>query len=493
MLRQLSPGRALGALFVVAALGGSALLAQPPQRPRDPAAETYRNICAGCHGTTLSGGRAPTLLDETWRFGGDDASVTQSILDGRPGTEMAPFRGALTDEEVKTLVAWLRTQAGLARTSAARAQSPIGQTVQSERETFRFEVVAEGLSTPWGLAFLPDGRLLVTERTGALRIVDRGRLLPAIAGIPAVWAQQDGGLFDVAIDPDYRRNGWIYLSYAEPATGNVSMTAIVRGRVKDGRWVDQQTLYHATSPDLFSNQNSHYGSRFLFDRGGQLFYSIGDRGHEDDAQDLSRPAGKIHRINTDGTTPRDNPFVGRTGALASIWSLGHRNPQGLAFHPVTGKMWETEHGPTGGDELNRIERGHNYGWPLVTSGRMFPQRPAPATPIDTSALDAPITSWSPSIGPGGIMFYTGDRFPGWKHHLFVTGLAGEALRRLETDGDRIVHEEVIFKGFGRVRHVITGPDGLVYVALNVPGVRLSDTTPGLVVRLVPTAPAASQK
>ena len=148
-------------------------------------------------------------------------------------------------------------------------------------------------------------------------------------------------------------------------------------------------------------------------------------------------------------------------------------------------MWATEHGPTGGDELNRIERGHNYGWPLVTSGKMFPARPSPATPVDTAGFDAPITSWSPSIGPGGITFYTGNRFPNWKHHLFVTGLAGEALRRLETDGDRVVHEEIVFKGFGRVRAVITGPDGLLYIALNVPGVRLSDTTPGLVVRLVP--------
>jgi glucose/arabinose dehydrogenase len=489
-LRQ-SPGRVLGAVLVTFLVGVCALLAQSGQRPPDPAAETYRNICAGCHGATLSGGRAPTLLDDTWRFGGDDASVTQSILDGRPGTEMAPFRGALTDAEVKSLVAYIRNQSKLAATSAARAQSPAGQTVRSERETFRFEVVADGLSTPWGLAFLPDGRLLITERSGALRIVDGERPLPPIAGIPAVWTQQDGGLFDVAVDPEYGRNGWIYLSYAEPAAGNTSMTAIIRGRVKDRRWVDQQTLYRATSPDLFSTQGSHFGSRFLFDRDGHLFYSIGDRGHEDDAQDLSRPAGKIHRINPDGTTPRDNPFVGRAGALASIWTLGHRNPQGLTFHPVTGKMWATEHGPTGGDELNRIERGHNYGWPLVTSGKVFPARPSPATPVDTTGFDAPMTTWSPSIGPGGIAFYTGDRFPNWKHHLFVTGLAGEALRRLETDGDRVVHEEIVFKGFGRVRDVVTGPDGLLYIALNVPGVRLSDTTPGLVVRLVP-APKTMQ-
>jgi glucose/arabinose dehydrogenase len=473
--------------FCALAVAGSAwltvtLVAQS-QRPRDPGAVTYTTYCAGCHGSTLSGGRAPTLLDDTWRFGGDDASLTQSIRDGRPGTEMAPFKGVLAEADIANVIAFLRAQATLAKTSAARAQNPIGQVVKSERETFRFELVAEGLTTPWGLAFLPDGRLLLTERTGALRIVDNGKLSPAITGVPAVWTEQDGGLFDVAIDPAYARTGWIYLSYAEPGPDKTSMTAIVRGRIKSGQWVDQQTLFHA-APELFWAQNSHYGSRFLFDRSGHLFYSIGDRGHEDESQDLSRPAGKIHRINLDGTIPRDNPFATRAGALASIWSYGHRNPQGLAFHPVTGKMWEAEHGPTGGDELNRIEAGHNYGWPLVTSGQMFPARPAAAA-VDTKGLDAPVRAWTPTIAPSGINFYTGDRFPAWKHHLFVTGLGGEALRRLETDGDGVVHEEVLFKGFGRVRQVITGPDGLLYVALTIPGVRLSDTTPGVVVRLVP--------
>ena len=486
-MRQ-SPARALGTVLVTSVVGVAALLAQSGQRPRDPAAETYRNICAGCHGATLSGGRAPTLLDDTWRFGGDDASVTQSILDGRPGTEMAPFRGALTDAEVESLVAYIRNQSKLAATSAARAQSPVGADgAQRARDVplrgrRRRLVHAVGPRLP--------ARWTTAHHRALRRAANRRWRAPAAAD-----RRSPGGV-------DRSRTAASSTSRSIPSTGATagstcrtpsrrpatpSMTAIIRGRVKDGRWVDQQTLYRATSPDLFSTQGSHFGSRFLFDRDGHLFYSIGDRGHEDDAQDLSRPAGKIHRINPDGTTPRDNPFVGRAGALASIWSLGHRNPQGLAFHPVTGKMWATEHGPTGGDELNRIERGHNYGWPLVTSGKMFPARPSPATPVDTTGFDAPITSWSPSIGPGGITFYTGDRFPNWKHHLFVTGLAGEALRRLETDGDRVVHEEVVFKGFGRVRDVITGPDGLLYVALNVPGVRLSDTTPGLVVRLVPAA------
>jgi glucose/arabinose dehydrogenase len=455
---------------------------------RDPHAQKYDTYCAGCHGSTLAGGRAPTLLDDIWRFGGEDATIVQSIRDGRAGTEMPPFKEVLSDSDLKGLVAYIRCQAARAKDSAARAQNPAGQIVRAEQHTFKFEMVADGLATPWGLAFLPDGRLLVTERPGALRVIENGKLLPAIEGTPAAWTQQDGGMFDVEVDPNYTQNGWLYLSYSEPGENNTSMTAIIRGRIKGGKWVDQQTLYRAAA-NLFYPTNIHYGSRFVFDREGHLFYSIGDRGHETEAQDLSLPTGKVHRINPDGTVPRDNPFVGRAGALESIWSYGHRNPQGFAFHPLTGKLWSTEHGPTGGDELNRIESGHNYGWPLVTRGQMFgrggppPGAVPPAT--EKEGMDSPIVFWNPTIAPSGIMFYTADRFPEWKNDLFVTALGGEALRRLETDGDKVVHEEVLFKGFGRVRDVITGPDGYLYVALSIPGVKVSDTTPGAVFRLVP--------
>jgi glucose/arabinose dehydrogenase len=463
--------------------------------PADPSAQTFATYCVGCHGSTLAGGRAPSLLDETWHFGGDDASIRQSISEGRVGTEMPSFKSMLNAEQITALIAYLRAQAVLAKTSASRAQSPANQVVQTEKYAVKLEVVAEGLATPWGMAFLPDGRMLVTERQGALRIIEKGVLQPKpITGIPAVWTQQDGGLFDVAVHPDYARNGWIYLSYAEPGPDNTSMTAIIRGRIKNGAWVDQQTLYHAPAK-LFYPTNVHYGSRFLFDRQGHLFYSIGERGHETEAQDLALPNGKIHRINDDGTVPRDNPFVGKAGAIETIWTYGHRNPQGLAWHPVTGKLWETEHGPVGGDELNRIEPGRNYGWPVITSGKNFARAgdpPAPPTESAHAGMESPIVFWTPTIAPSGIAFYTGSRFPEWTNSLFVTGLAGEALRRLDTDGDKVTHEEVIFKGYGRVRQVVVGPDGLLYVALNIPGVRLSDNTPGLIIRLVPAAPSSGK-
>ena len=337
-------------------------------------------------------------------------------------------------------------------------------------------MVADGLDTPWGLAFLPDGRMIVTERPGRLRFITPGQPPgEAVTGLPRVWAQQDGGLMDVALHPDFAKNGWIYLSYADPGLKKgASMTAIVRGRVRGSNWVDQETLYKAP-PELYWDDNTHFGSRFLFDREGHLFYSIGDRGHQDDAQDLSLPNGKIHRIHDDGRIPKDNPFVGRAGALPSIWTYGNRNPQGLAWHPVTGELWSSEHGPRGGDELNRIEPGRNYGWPVITYGMNYD-----GTPItDKTAqegMEQPVMQWTPSIAVCAIQFYTGGRFPGWKNDLFVTALAHQELRRLVIEGNKVVHQEVLFKDLGRVRDVVNGPDGTLYVVLN---------DPGRIVRMVP--------
>jgi glucose/arabinose dehydrogenase len=357
---------------------------------------------------------------------------------------------------------------------------PAARVVTSEKQTFRIEVVAKGLETPWALAFLPDGRLLVTERPGRLRIIEKGRLLPdAVHGTPAVWLQQDGGLFDVEVHPQYSRNGWIYLSYAEPGPDKTSMTAIVRGRIDANRWTDQQFLFHA-SADLYTASNIHYGSRFVFDKQGHLFYSIGDRGKMEDAQDLSKPTGKIHRVNDDGTAPEDNPFAGRAGALPSIWTYGHRNPQGFAFDPATGKLWETEHGPKGGDELNLIEPGRNYGWAVITNGIQ-----AGITRTAQDGMEQPVVFWTPTFAPSGMTVYTGTRYPAWVGSLFVCGLASQQLRRIELGGDQVRHQEVVLDQVGRVRDVAVGPDGYLYLALQSPGQRLSDSTPGSVVRLIP--------
>jgi glucose/arabinose dehydrogenase len=443
------------------------------------AAGLYAQFCAACHGPTLAGGAAASLLDDEWKFGGDDGSIASSIREGRAQTAMMPFKDVLSDQQIRELVFYIREQAGLAKGKPPTKVDPEGQVIKSEKQTFKFEVIARGLETPWGLAFLPDGRLLITERPGRLRIVEKGKLLPPVRGIPEVWAVQDGGLFDVEVHPNYAQNGWIYLSYSEPAPNKTSMTVIVRGKLRDNAWVDQQVLYKAP-PELYYTDNSHYGSRFLFDSDGHLFYSIGERGHPEDAQDLSKPTGKVHRVNDDGSTPKDNPFVAKPGAVGSIWTYGHRNPQGLAFDPVTHKLWATEHGPRGGDELNLLEPGRNYGWAVVSYG----MQPG-ITKSEQEGMESPKAHWTPTIAPAGIAFYTGTRYPGWKNSLFVTALGGQQLRRIEIAGDKVTHEEVVFNEYGRVRDIIIGPDGYFYVSLSLPGERVSDTTAGVIVRLIP--------
>jgi glucose/arabinose dehydrogenase len=331
-----------------------------------------------------------------------------------------------------------------------------------------------------------------------------------VTGLPKVWERQDAGLFDVEVHPQYAKNGWIYLSYAEPVPNDTpppapaegaapppqegrggrgpqtpsipSMTTIIRGKIgKDNAWTDQQVIFRA-STDLFTPSNIHFGSRFIFDRQGHLFYSIGERGVVESAQDLGKPTGKIHRVNDDGSVPKDNPFVGKEGALPTIWSYGHRNPQGLAWDPVTGKLWESEHGPQGGDEINIIERGKNYGWGVITMGVQngITKRSEPG-------MEQPITYFTPSIAPSGIVFYTGNQYPSWKNNLFVSALAGQQLRRLEVKDDKVTAEEVLFNQFGRIHDVIQGPDGLLYVTFQLPGQVMSASTAGMVGRLVPVS------
>jgi glucose/arabinose dehydrogenase len=484
-------------------VGGSA--AGGGRGGNSPGAATYAQFCASCHGPTLQGGSAASLVDDEWKFGGDDASITASIRDGRPGTLMIPFKDLLSEEQIRQLIFHIRNQTGLLKGKPQTKVDPEGQIVKSEKQTFAFEVVAKDLETPWGIAFLPDGRLLVTERPGRLRIVEKGKVLPAVTGTPEVWVRQDGGLFDVEVHPQYAKNGWIYLSYSEPLAGYKappppdpaaepqpqrggrgnqppsipSMTVIVRGKIRDNAWVDQQLIFRG-SEDLYTGLNFHYGSRFLFDRQGHLFWTLGDKGKLEDAQDLSKPTGKIHRINDDGSIPKDNPFVGKPGVVQSIWSYGHRNPQGLAFDPRTNKLWATEHGPTGGDELNLIEPGKNYGWAVVSHGMQ-----QGITKSEQEGMESPKATWTPTIAPAGIAFYTGKHYPGWTNSLFVSALGGQQLRRIEITKDVVTSQEVVFNEYGRVRDIIIGPDGYFYVSLSLPGQRVSDTTSGVIVRLLP--------
>jgi glucose/arabinose dehydrogenase len=461
-------------LVVGALVAGPLLLAQQP-RP-DAVAKQYQTLCAACHGDQLQGNSAPSMLDDTWVSGGDDASLAASIKNGRPANGMPAFGGTLSDEDIRAMVIYLREARTRAAVDRAGYAKPAADTVvKSEKQTFKLETVAEGVTLPWGLAFLPDGRMLVTEKVGQLRVLQNGTLSEPISGVPEVWSKGQGGLLDVAPHPDYASNGWIYLSFSDPGESDSAMTKVVRGKLRDGAFVDQQVLFEAPAA-TYRTGNVHFGSRFVFDN-GYLFFSIGERGQMQDAQDLSRPNGKVHRIHDDGRVPTDNPFVGRDNALPTIWSYGHRNPQGLAKHPVTGALYDAEHGPRGGDELNLVEKGKNYGWPVITYGMNYngtPMTDKTAAP----GMEQPVTYWVPSIAVSSINFYTGDKFPQWKNDLFVAALAQQELRRLELRDGKVTHQEVLFKGVGRLRDVIMGPDGHIYIAFN---------TPDRIARLVPAS------
>jgi len=446
-------------------------------------AKIFEQNCASCHGSDLKGGQTDSLLDDQWKHGnGDDETLFRIIRDGDELNGMPPMKGDLKDADIRALVIYIREKAAQAKRKQATFSKPSENEIVTSREhTFRLKTVVEGFSTPWSLAWLPDGRMLVTELPGRLRVVEGGKLKPEpVAGTPRVRCKGQGGLMEVALHPGYATNGWLYLAYAEAGsnaeTRDGGMTTIVRGRLKENHWTNEQTIWRAPLWS-FRDGGVHFGCRLAFDNSDHLFFTHGERGRMNDAQDLTRPNGKVHRVFDDGRIPQDNPFVGTSNVFASIWSYGHRNPQGLDQHPVTGELWETEHGPRGGDELNVICRGRNYGWPIITYGMNYNGTPITALTAK-EGLEQPVVHWTPSIAVCSARFYRGDKFPRWKNQLFVTALAAEELRRIVLDGHRVIEQEVIFKNIGRVRDVATGPDGLLYVALN---------KPDKVVRLEPVA------
>jgi len=455
----------------------------PAQQPARDSRKIVAEFCAGCHGLNLEGGSGPSLVDEVWIHGSDEASIGTAIRNGYPAAGMPPFGAAVSDKEIRGLVVYIRELAGHAAERRTPPPLPAENAVASSKlHSYRVETAVAGLREPWALAFLPDGRLLITEKRGTLRVADKGVLVEQpVNGVPAVDTGGQAGLFDVVLHPDYARNGWIYLAFSDPlknAEGRTtaSMTTVVRGRLKDNAWTDQQVIFRAPPETFRPAGGVHFGGRLAFDRAGFLYFSIGERGQGPNAQDVKLPNGKIHRVYDDGRVPEDNPFVHTPGADPTIWSYGHRNPQGLRLNPATGELWEHEHGPRGGDELNLIQRGRNYGWPEATFGMNY--NGTPMTDVTGRPdVEPPVTYWIPSIAPCGMAFYTGDRFPKWKNHLFITSLAAQELRRLEIGKDgKVVDQEIIFKGLGRLRDVADGPDGNLYVLL-----------PDRVARLVPAS------
>lgn len=332
---------------------------------------------------------------------------------------------------------------------------------------FTSDIVVDGIQNPWGMVFLPNNNILISEKSGKLLLYTSGKKVE-VGNAPEVYNRGQGGMMDIELHPDYKNNGWIYFSYAssegDDKGGN---TAIMRAKLSNNRLVQKQLLYKAV-PNTTKGQ--HFGSRLEFDRDGYLFFSIGERGDRDvNPQDITRDGGKIYRLHDDGKVPEDNPFVDQSGAKTAIYSYGHRNPQGLALHPETGELWEHEHGPRGGDEINIIQKGKNYGWPVITYGINYS-----GTKItdETSrpGMEQPRYQWTPSIAPSGLVFVTSDKYPNWKYSLLVGSLSFQYLERLEIKDNKVVYREKLLDGMGRVRNVRQGPDGYIYVGIEGKGI-----------------------
>jgi glucose/arabinose dehydrogenase len=351
--------------------------------------------------------------------------------------------------------------------------------VQSEKQRFRVVRLTSGLEHPWSMAFLPDGRLLITEREGRLRWVGPDfKLHPSpIEGLPEIVAQGQGGLFDVVLHPDYARNGWIYWAYNAPGPGGWG-TALARGQLQGQRMTGVQVLFSMTPK---TRSGHHFGGRIVFDRQGMVYLMLGDRGEKERAQLPGDHAGSVIRLHDDGRVPADNPFVGQPGVRPEKWTLGNRNIQGAALHPQTGLLWTHEHGPQGGDEINVMRAGRNYGWPVITHGVNYGIGTAIGEGKSKPGMEQPLHVWSPSVAPSGMAFVGGDKFPNWRGNLLVGALRGQMLLRLELSEERVIREERLLQGqIGRIRDVRTGPDGLIYL--------LTDDAAGALFRLEPAAP-----
>lgn len=348
----------------------------------------------------------------------------------------------------------------------ATAQPVAGSIITTQKQKFVLQSVTTKLQRPWGMAFLPDGRILVTELAGEIRIIKDDKLLDEkISGVPEVFNNGQGGLLDIQLHPDYAKNGWIYITYAKPDGAKGGGTTVIRAKLKGNTLTNIEQLFNAQPS---SPSGAHFGSRIVFDGKGYIFFSCGERGKMENAQDLTNHLGKIMRLHDDGRVPTDNPFVNTAGAKPEIWSYGHRNPQGLVYDKATGTLWDDEHGPKGGDELNKVEKGKNYGWPVITYGIGYDDKPL--TDITKKdGMEQPVRYWVPSIAPCGMTLVTGNKYPNWKGNFLVGALSFQLVARVEVVDGKFVAEERFLEKIGRVRTIAQSPDGYIYVATENPG------------------------
>lgn len=430
--------------------------------PNEEIVQLYNDYCISCHNDNKS-----SFVERKWLFGDTKEEIVNSIKHGRVSFGMPAFSDGLSEQEIDALADYIIE---LSEQKKDDIPPPYGDgdIYESEVQTFRADVIVDDLDIPWGLEFLPDGRLLISEREGDLLIVTPGEKPVKVDNSPKVLAKGQGGLLDLELHPQYNQNGWIYIAYSSPNINNNSIgnTTIMRARLNGEELIDNEVIFKAM-PE--TGNWYHFGCKLEFDNEGYLYFSVGDRGNRDrNPQSLDNDCGKIHRIYDDGRIPEDNPFVGEENASPSIYSYGHRNPQGVCMHPETGQIWTDEHGPKGGDEINIIGAGKNYGWPVISfginyDGTTFTNDTAKA------GMEQPLHYWVPSIAPCGMTFVKGDRYPNWKNNILTGSLSFKYLHRVVLDGEKVIHEERLMEKIGRVRNVEMSPDGYIYVAIENPG------------------------
>jgi glucose/arabinose dehydrogenase len=434
------------------------------------AIENYQNFCAGCHGVNLERFKVSAWMQEK-----GIKTAFESIKFGIDDIGMPAFEKTFNNKQIEDLSKYIKAEVPKDK-SRLRPAVTLGALVTSEVQKFVIDTVVTGLNVPWGLTFLPNGDLLITERAGTLHRFSNGELSPPIKGLPPIMAVGQGGLMDIALHPNYNSNGWIYMAYSAlntQSSGRIGNTAVLRARLDGDRLIDLEVIYEGLP---HTSRGHHFGCKLAFDGKGHLFFGIGDRGqHNDFPQTLDNHNGKIHRIMDDGKIPTDNPFVNTPNAVPSIYSYGHRNPQGTSIHPKTGELWVSEHGPKGGDELNLVKPGLNFGWPVISYGINY-NGTILTEHTHMDGMEQPVYQWTPSIAPCGMTFVTGNRFKNWEYNLLIGSLSFQYLERVVLEGHSVVHREKLLEGIGRVRNVVMSPDGFVYVAIE---------TPGIIVRLIP--------
>ena len=476
---------------------------------RDPFAPAYAENCSACHGENLEGTAIGTpLVGVALRHGESVDALAKSISEGF-GPRMPAWSKTLDASQIRGLALLISERRAQYGRTEFKVDAPLAipaGPIESERHAFRIEEVASGLDPwPFSIAPLPDGRILLTEKMRGLRIVSPdGERSALIEGTPPTHddgfellslVYGSGWMFDVALHPGYAQNGWVYLQFGDRCRDcDTSMNKLVRGRIADGRWIDEQTIWSADPATYTKTPDVGAGGRIAFDDRGHVFLSIGIKGPSDHEgiQELGLPYGKVHRVYDDGRIPEDNPFVDVPGALPSIWTYGHRSPQGLEFDPTSGRLWSTEMGPRGGDEFNLLRPGRNYGWPLTSKGLNYDGTPVAwgkelGIELDLAKIEQPVVDLTPSPAVASFAFYRGDAFPGWRNDAIVGTLKATELYRFVLDGERVVHRETLLRGIARIRDVEVGLDGFVYLLLE-------HATGGRIVRLVPaeTRAAAAQ-